>query len=205
MSGRDAGVTLLEVMIALLIIAMLSTAGVAILSTTLGFKEQFDAAEARLRQLELARAVIKTDLAQIVLRPTRDETGARREYLAVIGSDVPGAPMMAFTRAGWENPDGREARGSVAYVEYFVRDDALIRRSGARVDAHSQTPFVERTLLSGVSSVDVASSLEGRWYAAYALEAGENAEDELPEMVELTMELEGVGPLRQLFLTGATP
>lgn len=205
MTQRDAGVTLLEVMIALFVIAMLSTAGVAILSSTLGFKEQFDAAETRLRQLEIARSVIKTDLAQLVLRPTRDETGARREFLLALGSDIPGAPMLAFTRAGWENPDGREARGSLAYVEYVRREDELLRRSSVRVDAHERTPEVERVLLSGLSAVDVSSSLEGRWYSAFAVEAGENAETAIPEMIELTLELEEIGPVRLLFLTGVTP
>ncbi|MGD2131799.1 MAG: type II secretion system minor pseudopilin GspJ [Maricaulaceae bacterium] len=203
MTMRQAGFSLLEALVTLFIVGMLSSAGVAMLSTTLDGRASIDESGAQIAGLERAHAALKADLAQLVDRTSRDEFGNRRPFAFVGGAQVPGDAILAFVRTGRENPGGFEARGSTAYVEYVVREGALVRRAAVRTDPALDTPAAETALLKGVVRADLAFATEASWAPSYYMAA--DASGSFPRAVELTLEIEGVGEVRQLFLTGIDP
>jgi len=205
----DAGFSLLEALVSLFIIGMLSTAGLAILSMTLDGRAHFDTAAERVADLERANSALKADLAQLVRRTSRDALGAQRSYVFAGGLDIPSrdgrSPILAFVRTGRENPGGIEARGSTAYVEYLLEDGNFIRRMAVRTDPTQETPVVETVLMHGVVRADIAFGAASGWRDSVVLSASAVNAAGFPDVVAVTLELAGVGEVRQLFLTGLAP
>ncbi|HMP61733.1 MAG TPA: type II secretion system minor pseudopilin GspJ, partial [Phenylobacterium sp.] len=121
------GFTLVEMMVALLVFALLSAAGVAALGFAADNREVVGRRMEALARLQSARALIKSDLEQAADRRTRAEGGV--STAALTGGAVAGAPLLGFVRRGWDNPDAAP-RPSLQYVEYRLVGDRLERRGG---------------------------------------------------------------------------
>lgn len=199
---HEAGFSLVEVLIALFITALLAGLGSSLLLGTLSGQERLEQTTDDARGLELAHAALKTDLAQLAARPTRTPGGAMRDEIFVGGSFDGDGALLAFSRAGWENPGGAEPRGSIVYVEYRLDEDRLVRRSWVRANPTERTPMVERVLLERVTSAEVSFARRGVWNDFFAAELEDGRNGQFPDIVALDLEIDGVGEVRQLFVTG---
>lgn len=190
------GFTLVELLVSLLIFAMLSAAGVALLSFSVRTQDMAAARLADLSALRRTGALLAGDLAQAAPRLFRDEAGLQRP--AFSGGEGEGAgPLLAFVRHGWENPDDAP-RASLQKVEYRLAGDRLVRRSYALVDG--APPRADIILLDGVRRIHLRyRDREGRWRERWDPVRA----TELPRAVELVMDVAGNGVTRQLFLAGA--
>lgn len=197
MTRRD-GFTLVEVMVALAVFAMIASAGVLVLSQViearLGLKEQ----TARVAQLQRTVVILKADVAQAVARPTRGP-GGRPAPAPVMAGQVDdqggGQPLLTLVRAGWSNPDA-EPRASLQKVEYRLQGQQLERRAYRYLDGARVGP--PQVLYRGVSAVQVSliqGTSEGPGYLA-------SKERPLPDAVRIRMTLDGYGPVEQVFLVG---
>lgn len=212
MSGlrQQQGLTLPEVLIALLIFSLISASSVYALRLGVDSRDQLAAADEALKKLQIARILIKEDLAQAVLRPTRDEFGVPRRNVfeggqAAFGGRIEDdeAILLSFVRAGWINPGALAPRSALQHVEYVFRDGAVIRRARAFMDETSNTDRLERVLFEGLADAH-AEFLNGEfrgdlvWADAWPVGGGVGA----PRAVALTLEWEDAEPLRQLFWIG---
>lgn len=192
-----AGFTLVEMLVALAVFGLLATAGVAVTGYALRAQTAVEDRADRLAEFQRLRGLIKADLAQAAVRRTRGADGrpARQAFFGSAG----GRPLMALTRRGWDNPDGAP-RASVQYVEYSLDDGRLERRARAALDGAPLGPA--QVLARGVTAARIAFLWRGQW-----IEAWEAAPPEAtPEAVRLELELDGLGPVTQLFLApGAEP
>lgn len=171
-ASRQSGLTLPELLIALLIFSMVSTATVAALRLGVEARDQLKSSEARLADLQIAAILLKEDLAQLRLRTVRDEFGdiagppfrGGREWRPVNEPDGERL-LVAFVRAGWTNPNNDAPRSTLQYVEYLEKDGALVRRFRPFLDDARGQPRFERRLigdardlkiefLTGLSSVE---------------------------------------------------
>ncbi|MEQ1931928.1 MAG: prepilin-type N-terminal cleavage/methylation domain-containing protein, partial [Parvularculaceae bacterium] len=75
MSSRQHGLTLPELLIALLIFSLVSTATVFALRLGVEARDQLKDTEGRLSELQIANVLIKEDMAQLRARAVRDEFG----------------------------------------------------------------------------------------------------------------------------------
>lgn len=192
----EGGFTIVELLVALLIFGMLSAAGVALLSFSVRAQ---DAANARLGELSEVRrtgAILTADLAQATERLTRDEAGAARP--AFEGNDGSQTVLIGFTRRGWENLDNAD-RPSVQKVEYLLGEGRLERRAWRFVDGAAAMPAT--VLMEGVRAVRLRyRDQRGEWRDRW----DPNRPVDLPRAVELTIDTERYGSIRQLFLVGVT-
>ncbi|GAB4151837.1 MAG: type II secretion system minor pseudopilin GspJ [Sphingomonadales bacterium] len=195
---RQQGFTLVEMLVALAIFAMLAVAGGGIVQQSLAAREGMANAHQRLAALQMARSAIKADLARLVARPARTPYGGREETLFWGGEPLGDGPVLAFMRGGWDNPGALEARGGLQYVEYRLREGRLIRQARLRPDPTNQTPVREQILLEGVTALELSFLSRGQWAPAWRVAS---LSGRLPEAVALDFELAGIGPVRQLFLT----
>ncbi|OYX05159.1 MAG: type II secretion system protein GspJ [Caulobacter vibrioides] len=189
------GFTLIEMMVALLIFALITAAGVAVMSSTLTNQGAVRVRVERYAELQRMRALVKADLSQAATRRTRGEDGLPAlTAFAGVSPWVVGGPLLAFTRRGYENPD-QAPRASMQYVEYALVEGRLERRTRPALDGARLGPA--QVVLTDVESIQSAYLFDGVWRPTWR---GEATAD-IPAAVRLNVKLKDLGEIDQLFLT----
>ncbi|WP_280951959.1 type II secretion system minor pseudopilin GspJ [Allosphingosinicella vermicomposti] len=192
-NAREAGFTIVELLVALLIFGMLSAAGVALLSFSVNTQDRAAERMEELSGLRRMGALLTGDLAQVVPRIARDEEG--RPRAAFEGGNGSGL-LFTFVRAGWDNP-GDAPRGTLQKVDYRLSGTTLERVAYPHVDG--AFPLDPVALVQNVRAVRVRfRDANGAWLDRWLAERA----TDLPRAVELEVDTERDGRLRQLFLVG---
>lgn len=162
MRRAQRGFTLVELLVALLIFSFVAAASVYALRLSVDARDQLSAADQRVAEIQIARILLKEDLAQLVDRRVRDEFGARVDAAFRGGVDMrlrnpaPGETLlMGFVRGGWANPGSDAPRSSLQYVEYLEKDGALVRRIRPFLDDARGQPHFDRVLISDARNIEV--------------------------------------------------
>lgn len=190
----ELGFTLVEVLVALLIFAMLAAAGVAILSFSIRAQaatgEKLDDVSA----LNRTMSVMSADLAQATLRATRDETGTvRPAFVGESGSDM--TPMLMLVRGGWSNIDATP-RASEQKVAYRLDGHVFQRVAWPMLDGAQ--PLAPATMLTRVRQVALRYRFRGAWSDRWDGSQG----TPLPQAVEVRIVRDDGVTFRQMFLVG---
>ncbi len=201
MTRSDEGFTLVEVMVATFIMGVLSIIGLVMLDDTLSSKETLDGVLSEVEKVEQARAIIKSDLAQIANRKTKDEFGFATAGVFVGGADLDSVQLMQFVRNGNEMPGLVMVSSLLQHIEYRFEHGNLIRRVRARVDAISDTPLIDRVLMSNLKSVQVEFFDGEIWADSWTGGSSLGNEIPAPQAVSLTLHTNRYGPLQLLFST----
>jgi general secretion pathway protein J len=186
------GFTLLEVMASMAIFGLIAAAGVAVMAYTADSHGVLRERMARLGEFQRARALLRADLSQAATRLVRRSDGSSARDAFVGGRPGESGPLFAFVRRGRENPGG-EPRASLEYVEYRIVDNRLERSARAAVDGAAAPPA--RVLLAGIGAARVAYLSGDVWNDGW-----HGGATSLPAAVELELELEAIGTVRQRFL-----
>ena len=185
---RRAGFTLVEVLVALAIFAMIASAGVGLLSFAIDNRLAVRDASERTAAFQRARALMRADLGQAAPRRVRGADGAPQAAF-----ELGGEALFAVTRRGWINP-GEARRASMQRVEYRLVEGRLERRVRGRLDG--ARPAEPQVLLENVESAQVTAILDGDPIADWRPVRNRP----LPDAVRIDLTLEGYGPVSQLFL-----
>jgi general secretion pathway protein J len=120
-AAKRSGFTLLEVLIAIAIVALLALMGYRALSALSESESRLSAEATRWRTLDLFFARLEADLREAVPRPAR--SGAAREAAWLAAVDAAGNGALAFSRAG---PDFAIDPGSVGQrLGYRLRNGSI--------------------------------------------------------------------------------
>ena len=193
--SSEAGFTLVELLVALAIFALMSVAGLTLLRS--GTDTQL-AVKDRLEVLSRGNRLynsLEGDLAQAVARPVRDTRGQPVPAFIQSDSAVPGS-LFGFVRAGWSNFDD-SPRAGLQRIAYMLDDGALKRVSWPMLDG--ATPNDAATLVENVSTARVRfRDDKGEWRDDWTATDA----DALPRAVELRLTVQGQPEQRMLFLVG---
>ena len=148
---REAGFTLVEVLIAMAITAFVAVVGYTGLTTVITGVDSLRQETRQLEELNQAFQVLGRDLHQFVDRSVYDEFGSRLSSME--GGEL-AAQSLSFTRAGWHNSVGLP-RSSLQRVAYYVDEDKLIRASWPVLDRTGAIEPVEVVLLREVDTFEV--------------------------------------------------
>lgn len=190
--AMQRGFTLLEVLAALAIFGLVAAAGVSVMAYTVDSRGVLQARMDRLGAFQRARALLRADLSQAAVRLVRRADGSSARHAFQGGRPAEAGPLFAFVRRGLENPEGAP-RASLEYVEYRIADGRLERSARAAVDGAVPPPA--RVLVDGITHARVAYLVDGRWNDGW-----HGGTDGLPAAIELELDLEGIGFVRQRFL-----
>lgn len=188
------GFTLVEMMVALFIFAMLSVAGVVMLRSAVDSDESNAQKLGQMAGMQRFVSLMEADLSQAVPRTFRDDRGDRMPAFA---SETGGADaaFMKFTRGGQSNINGA-ARSNLERVEYRVTDGRLERWRYRMTDGG--TVDQPALLISDIDSLQLRfRDKRGRWSAGW--EAQRRVD--MPRAVEIQFEQQG-RPYRHVFLVG---
>lgn len=150
---RQRGFTLVEVMIAIFVAAIMFAIGYGAINQALRDRDSINASQARITEIQRGMRVVAQDFAQIIARPARDTSGTGQLMPAVMSSNTDDI-LLTFTRGGWSNPAGlpRPAEQRVRY-RFMGRDETLVREHWVSVDPALNTEPRQRVLLTRVKSV----------------------------------------------------
>lgn len=202
MSGlaRQRGFTLLELMIAIGIFALLGVGTYRMLAAVTQADEATRAHERALRDLSRAFATFDRDLLQAMPRAVRDSYGEERPALLGELGASDGKAAVEFTRAGWRNPLGL-ARAGLQRVRWRLAGESLERLYWTVLDqAVDSQPRVQK-VLDGVTSLELRyldgkGQWQGQWPPPQDATAGAAS---LPQAVELKLEHVRYGELVRLY------
>ena len=146
--ARTCGFTLIEIMVALLIFAVIGMISSQLLSQVIDSHEHLSKRGQRTADVHRAMQAMQRDILQLASRPIRDEYGDMRPSI-LIGTE--GA--MEFSRNGWRNPLGLP-RAEVQRVSYLVQDNKLLRAYWPVLDRAQDSEPAYQTLLEDVERVE---------------------------------------------------
>lgn len=192
---RGRGFTLLELLVAMAIFAVVGLAAYGGLQAVLAQQVLARENANRFREIQFAVQQLSRDIYQAVPRPVRETLGdgARGALLGDARNRYP----IEFTRGGWSNPLG-QPRAAVQRVAYELEEDRLLRRHWFVPDHTLDEEPVDRELLTGVLEFRLRFLGAGGWSDQWpqGLDATDPAM--LPMAVEFVLELEDWGEIRRL-------
>jgi general secretion pathway protein J len=223
------GFTLLELLVALFIAALMFAMGYGAISQAITTRDALKVRQARLLELQTAVRVLEQDFVQLTPRPVRQPIGDEPAQPALQGqaagtqssglvTTLGGAsstqsssttsgtpPLVALTRGGWANPTGlqRPAEQRVAYV---FENGTLRRQYWYVLDPTLSSTTASRDLLTKVKSVtfqylDLSHTWQAQWPPATVAgpQALESSLRIRPLAVQVTIETEDFGKIVRIF------
>ncbi|MCG8048602.1 MAG: type II secretion system minor pseudopilin GspJ [Candidatus Thiodiazotropha endolucinida] len=196
---RSHGFTLLELLIAITIFAILATFGYSGLKVILDTEHQTSLYGQRIAKLQLGLNLMQRDIEQIVGRPVRDQYGDQQPALKSGG--ISGI-LLELTRGGFSNPM-QLSRSNLQRVGYVLEDNTLFRLTWPTLDRPRESEPHRQKLIEEISSLelvfyDKALQEKREWPPRTIGEADEDP-SLLPVSIELKLELEDWGSIRRLF------
>jgi general secretion pathway protein J len=195
---RTGGFTLLELLVAMAIFAILGTLALTGYTELQRQSEYAEQRLARTREVQRAVQLICLDLGQVEPRPVRQPLGEGWLPALMAGDSV--ESKIEFTRAGWSNTAGLE-RPTLQRVAYRIDQDGLWRDHWPVLDRTIAQEPVSQKLLGNVRSVRFRFMNSAReWVERWpATEGRSDADTRLrPAAIEVTIDLEDWGEIRRI-------
>jgi general secretion pathway protein J len=139
------GFTLIEILIALFIFAIMATIATVALKRIFADKAILDNHIKQITALQMAVAIIRLDLTQAIDRPIRDQQG--NLTIAFQGSTT----SLTFTRTGNINPLGHYTMSNLQRITYNM-SSGLQRSIAPVLDNAPHTKTTSRSLLAGAKN-----------------------------------------------------
>lgn len=208
---RASGFTLIEVLIAITITALLGTGAFTLLNQSLRNKAVLEEKSAMLEQVQKIDRLLAADFSQVVDRPVRDGYGMRLPSLTTANT----ANLVELTRTGWrdaatllqelvtEDDQAIPRRSSLQRIAYRLEDEVLYRDYWRVLDRAQDTQPVTLKLLTGVRQfkirfLDSSNNWTEEWPVLSA-GVGEAPPSALPKGVEIVYEPGTLGEVRRVF------
>ena len=200
MSPRGRGFTLLELLVAMFIAAVMFAMGYGAITQALTSRDSLKEQQAHLLELQTAVRVLEQDFMQLAPRPVRQAIGDEPAQPALLGA-VPGTqPIVALTRGGWANPAGLQRPG-LQRVAYFLENGTLRREYWNVLDPTLASTTTKRDLMTHVKAVtlrylDQAHQWQEQWPpGTAAIRTQEWTLRQRPLAVEITLDTEAWGKI----------
>ncbi len=150
------GFTLIEVLVATAIFAVVGIAAQAIFSTVLDTNALSERRFAQLEQLQRTMLIMERDILQATPRSARIE-GVSNELVIAGGADILDSQGdgLALVKAGWHNPRLVLPRSSLQAVGYRLQDKELQRVYFTHVDNVAGSEPKYRVMLEDVEDFQV--------------------------------------------------
>jgi len=191
----NKGFTLLEMLIAIAIFAMIGLAANSVLSTVMKNDEVTKTFSVRLKALQQGFGAIERDLGQMVARTLRGLDGERSSSYFQAGDNMLDSETEAlvFYRLGWLNPDGILPRGSLQSVAYVVQGGRLERWYYPYPEPASGEEPLKTLIIENVLSVEYSFYINDKW---------ERKVDgtQMPKGIAIEIEIDGLGKIQRQFL-----
>lgn len=193
--SRQQGFTLLELLLAVAIFALVSLAGFSVFDTVRNSDQLSKQKLNELNQLQTLFLLMERDFSQIARRHVRlDGNESSEDYIHTQSfSFTSQSDAIAFVRHGWTNPNLVIARSSLQSIAYRIEDDVLQRLHFNHVDAIPGEEPKQRDLLTDVTDLRFKFYYQNKWQ--------ENApKGGLPKAIDVEIVSNQFGTINRKFL-----
>lgn len=208
---KQRGFTLIEVLVALFISAIVAVMAYSGLSSALQQRASVQVQAERTKNMLQFWTLLERDVMQMVAKPIRDSY--EQQQPALLGG-VANIDFLAFTRTGWANPAGN-LRSNLQRVNYTLQDNSIQRAMWSDIDATSVSEAQTAVVLTDVEEVFVRflrvasdardDGLGGEWVDEWALRDVDNMLEVLPVAVEVIVVTKDWGEVRRVFEVPSMP
>lgn len=222
--GRQEGFTLLELLVALFIAAVMFAMGYGAINQALQSRGAIRQHQEKILALETAMRLIEQDFVQLAPRPVRQPVGdgwlpclqgnpsSDSSDTSTPSDNTPdtsdtSAPLVVLTRNGWSNPTGLP-RSELQRVAYVFDNGTLVREHWNVLDATLSSTPIKRNLLKHLRGVSfrylqpATHTWVDTWPSAGSAPLGgvQDSYNRLrPMAVEVTLDTKDWGKLVRIF------
>jgi len=197
--SAENGFTLLELLIAIAVFAIMSAMAYGGLSSVILNSTTTEAEMKKIRTVQRAMFTMTRDFTQISKRKIRDEFGNPQPHL-VAGTNID--YLVEFTRSGRRNP-AKLLRSHLLRVAYRLEDKQLSRLFWPQLDRVQGMEPYEDVLLEDVNLAELRyMDDKGKWHDQWPplnLTIAPGAQISSPRAIEFKLELEGWGELTRIY------
>ena len=194
------GFTLLELLVALTIFALISVALFGSLTSMIETKQHLEADSNKLRELQTAFRIIGRDIEQAIDRTIRAPYQSELPLPALMWTESPG--NFELTTNGRRNPL-RMKRSSLQRVAYRLEDELLIKDTWAVLDRAIDSKPFSQVLLRDVEGFEMSFKGEhGQTHRSWppANNAFGTSAVGLPKAVQVQIYVKNWGRIDRLFI-----
>jgi len=198
--GRESGFTLMEVLIAIFIFAIVSAIAMGGYNELVRQSDIVDAGAARTRAVQSTMQRLNLDFTSLEPRPVRQPLGDGLVPALRADEKSGTGGLVEFTHSGWSNPAG-VPRSTLQRVAYRMEDNKLIRDYWLALDRTMTSEPESAELLDRVKSVKFRFMDQNRTWHEQWPPLGYSPADApwvRPIAVEITLDLEDWGELQRL-------
>ncbi|MEO1038496.1 MAG: type II secretion system minor pseudopilin GspJ [Pseudomonadota bacterium] len=207
----QAGFSLVEVLVAVLVFAIASAMGVGILTSALRAKAVQEVAGEQAASMQRVRALLRDDLGQLAMRSYRAADGMPAAHVfagSIDGADrlarqVDGQPLdiLLLTRRGWANPGAVRPRSTLQRVAWRFDGRDLQRAAWAYPDEAATSEPVIITVLENISEVRLEFLFGRGWSQSVFASSDQTGGQGAPRAVRLSYMLQTGERVEHLVLT----
>lgn len=197
---RHNGFTLVEIIVAIAIFAVVSVLALSGYNELIRQREIAAGSMARVRDVQRTVTRLTQDFEQLEPRRIRNATAATTDaaLLATGGSTT----LAEFTRGGWTNPAG-VSRSTEQRVAYRLINGELYRDYWTVLDRTLSSKPAETKLLDKVQTMTLRFMDNNRqwqtvWPASISATGASGSNADLPRAVEITLTLEDWGEIKRV-------
>ncbi len=180
----NRGYTLIEVMVALAVFAILAAITSQALYHAFDTRARVNQQASQLNELQLAMTLLMRDTQQMVERPVRGNE------MHLFPPFVGQPQYVEFTRGGLVNPQGKERRSTLKRVAYLCEGLTLVRRTWENLDSLNRKQYQDKIVLDNLKECSFAYLSQARQllpeWREYAIQQNQKKET-LPIAIQLTL------------------
>lgn len=171
-NNRHLGFSLVEVMIALLIFAIVTMMCAKGINSIMLIKQKQNTIMNNISEQQMIHVFLKKDLSQAVNRPVRINNTITPAFIGGTKATQPNE-LFELTRTGISNPNIQtKALSSLRRVGYFLKDNTLIRKNWQNINKIQTSKPSQRVLSRKIKSIKIKFSnsqnqLSNNWRSIY--------------------------------------
>jgi general secretion pathway protein J len=191
------GFTLLELLIAIAVFAIMSVMAYGGLSNVISNSTRIEAELEKIHSVQRAMFTMTRDFMQITNRSIRDEFGNTQPHLTTnINTDY----LVEFTRNGRRNP-AKLLRSHLLRVAYKFEEKKLSRLFWPQLDRVQGMEPYEDVLLDNVTLAELRYLDDSNeWHNEWPPLSSTTTAIDTPRAIEFKLELEGWGELTRYYM-----